>query len=129
MDVKELKTEIEYITNELISDMNNLQNILSKIDIVKNPNSKQSYNFYRKMRVNMAYATKILMNIQSNMEKYSYTEEINLFLSGRVKTLEEELTKYKVVESLVITDELDSILEIVGNKKELVEKYAKKEGS
>lgn len=122
--MRKFKNEIEQIRDALIADMSNLQNILNKIDLVSAPQNRSSYEFYKKMRVNMANATKVLMDIESQVEKYTYTEEMNKFLAGRVKTLEDELNRYRVVEELVLNDELDNILSIIKDKDELLKKYS-----
>jgi len=122
--MNKFKNEIEQICNALISDMSNLQNVLNKVDLASTPQNRASYDFYKKMRVNMANATKVLMDVECRMDKYAYTEEMNKFLAGRIKTLEEELDRYRVVEELVFSDELDNILSVIKNKEELVKKYS-----
>ena len=93
--------------NLLLDKIGEMNSVLTKYK-AKNGET-ENYKFYDGVRKTMKLAWNSFMDFRQSYYEFENIKSENEFLKARNRELKEELSKYRVVEHLILTDELDAI--------------------
>ncbi|MGN7988683.1 hypothetical protein ACTJKC_15145 [Pedobacter sp. 22226] len=98
----------------LLKKIIELQNTIDTAKMSPNKSSK-AIEFYESVIATMKYAWAQLVELEGVHLKNKFLNTENGYLKCMVSDLQQELNKYRTVEKLVVTGELDEIVKAVDN--------------
>lgn len=91
----------------LLDKIGELSSVLVKFK--KKSGENESYLFYESILKVMKLSWNTFLDFRNSYIEFEHIKLENEFLKGRITELKNELLKYKVVEHLKLSDELDAV--------------------